>query len=444
VRLVRLMRRLVPVLGVLLWLAACMSDQGLPLPRQPALAPSVASLRHQGVALGGRLSVADIARLTVQNDPDLLAMQAQHGVAQAQLLQAGLLPNPQISGAFLPLLAGFGTTNAFNAGFTEDIRALITLRSRRRTAAAAASQVDAQLLWQAWQAVGQARLLAVDIIKGDQSLRLLLAAEAMLADRSRRSQAAAAAGNATLVTLAPDLAALQSARATALSQQGLQLQRRHALNALLGLAPDAPLPLAGAPDLPPFDPASVLAALPTLPERRPDLVALQMGYRAQEQKVRTAVLSQFPNFLLGVSGGSDNVNTRVVGPQAALELPLFDRNQGNIAIERATRQQLHDEYAARLSAADGQVRAMVSEMALQARQLAAVRADLTGVKSAAARATAALASGNIDERSYVDLVSARIAKEQEIVTIELAQLERRVAIATLVGAGMPPIALPPQ
>ena len=225
------MRRLVPALGALLSLAACVSDRGLPLPLQAVLAPSVASLRHEGVALGGRLKVADIARLTVQNDPDLLAMQAQHGVAQAQLLQASLLPNPQLSGAFLPLLAGFGTTNAFNAGFTEDVRALITLGSRRRTAKAAASQVDAQLLWQAWQAVGQARLLAVDIIKGDQSLRLLLAAEAMLADRSRRSQAAVAAGNATLVTLAPDLAALQSARASALSQQGLQLQRRHALNA---------------------------------------------------------------------------------------------------------------------------------------------------------------------------------------------------------------------
>lgn len=429
-------------LSLQLLLTACASYEPQPLARRAALAPSLDALAHDGVVLDRPMSVTGITLLTLQNDPDLLAARAQHGVAQAQLLQAGLLANPQVNGAVLPLLAGLGTTLAFNAGFTEDIKALITFRSRRRAAQAAANQVDAQLLWQEWQAVGQARLLAVDVIKGDQVLRLMQATQALLEDRTRRSQAAVSAGNATLVTLAPDLAALQAARAAASDQQGLQLQRRHALDALLGLAPDVPLTLAATPDLPPFDPAAVLDALTTLPERRPDLVALRMGYEAQDQKVRTAVLAQFPNLAFGVTGGSDTANVRTIGPQATLELPIFDRNQGNVAIERATRQQLHDEYAARISAADGQVRAMVSEMALQSRQLAAVRADFGGVTSAAARAAAALASGTIDERTYVDLASARVAKEQEIVTIELAQLERQVAIATLIGAGMPPMTLP--
>ncbi len=431
-------------LGLLPALAGCASYAPLPLSRRAALAPSLEALRHEGVALDRPLSLIDVSLLTVQNDPDLLASRAQRGVAQAQLLQAGLLPNPQINGAIEPLLAGFGPTNAFNLGFTQDIKALITFRSRRRTAEAMANQVDAQLLWQEWQAVGEARLLAVDIIKGDQLLGLMQEIQALLLERSRRSQAAVSAGNATLMTLAPDLAALQTARAAALAQQGLQLQRRHALNARLGLLPEVPLPLVGTPDLPPFDPAAALDALPTLAERRPDLVALQMGYAAQDQKVWTAILSQFPNFIFGVTGGSDSSNVRIIGPQATLELPIFDRNQGNIAIERATRQQLHDEYDARTKAADGQVRAMLSEMALQSRQLAIVRSDLAGVNADAARATAALRSNDIDERSYVDLASASVAKQQEIVTIELAQLERQVAIATLIGAGMPPIRLPPR
>ena len=51
-----------------------------------------------------------VALLAVQNNPDLRAVRAQHGVAQAQVLQAGLLPNPQFTGAFLPLVAGVGTT----------------------------------------------------------------------------------------------------------------------------------------------------------------------------------------------------------------------------------------------------------------------------------------------------------------------------------------------
>jgi hypothetical protein len=40
-------------------------------------------------------------------------------------------------------------------------------------------------------------------------------------------------------------------------------------------------------------------------------------------------------------------------------------------------------------------------------------------------------------------VSTRLAKEQEIISIEQSLLDQRVAIATLVGAGMPAITLPP-
>ena len=38
--------------------------------------------------------------------------------------------------------------------------------------------------------------------------------------------------------------------------------------------------------------------------------------------------------------------------------------------------------------------------------------------------------------------AARLTKEQEIVTIEQSLLDQQVAIATLIGAGMPAIAMP--
>jgi outer membrane protein TolC len=423
-------------------LAACASYTDLPLADNPALAPSLAELRHDGVALDRPLNLNAIGLLTVQNDPDLLANRAQHGVGQAQAIQAGVLPNPQINGAILPLLAGFGTTVAFNAGFTEDIKALITLRSRRAAADDAARQIDASLLWMEWQAIGQARLLAVDLMEGAESLHLLQNAFNLMTARSMRTQRALHAGNTTVAALAPDLAATQSARTAVNDLQRLQLQRKHQLNALLGLAPAVEVPLAEQPELGPFDRAAVMQALSSIAQRRPDLVALRMGYAAQDQKFRTAILSQFPNLVFGVSGGSDNVNTRNIGPQIGTELPIFDRNQGNVAIERATRQQLHDEYTARLTAAHAQVEAILAEIALQDRQLAIVRRDLAGVQTSAAQAEKAYRSGDIDDRAYVDLVSAQTTKEQEIVTLEQAQREQLVAIATLIGAGMPPIVLP--
>jgi outer membrane protein TolC len=208
------------------------------------------------------------------------------------------------------------------------------------------------------------------------------------------------------------------------------------------LAPDVAVPLDATPDVPPFAPAIVERLLPTLADRRPDLVALQLGYRAEDAKFRTAILSQFPNLTFGVTGGSDNSNIRNAGPTISLELPVFNQNQGNIAIERATRQQLRDEYLARLTAATGQVRAMLSEIDLLSRQLENAHREIPAIARAAQEASAAFKAGILDERSYVDLVSARLIKEQQIVTIEQLLLEQQIAIATLIGAGMPPIVLP--
>jgi outer membrane protein TolC len=213
---------------------------------------------------------------------------------------------------------------------------------------------------------------------------------------------------------------------------------------LLGLAPDVAIPLEQIPEIPSWNAGLVAQMLPTLPERRPDLVALQLGYRAQNAKLRTAVLSRFPNLIFGVTGNSDNANVRNAGPQLTLELPIFNQNQGNIAIETATRQQLHDEYTARLTAAVGQVRAMSAEIDLLYQQLQDVRHELTGTQHIASRAESAFNAGNLDERGYVDLASARLTKEQEIVTIEQSLLDQQVAIATLIGAGMPAIALPQE
>ena len=431
-------------LAATLLLASCAAPADLPLSSRAALSDSLDGLSHDGLSLQSKLTVSQVALLAVRNNPDLQATRAQHGVAQAQVLQARLLPNPQFTGAFLPLVAGVGTTPAWSAGMSEDIRALVTLSSTRQAARASAAQIDAQILWQEWQVVGQARLLAVDVIEAERLSALLARNRDLFAARYNKSQQAVAAGNETLTVSAPDLAALQTITTQINDLKRQQLGRRHQLNALLGLAPDVAVQLEQIPEIPPWNTDVVAQTLPTLPERRPDLVALQLGYRAQNAKLRTAVLSRFPNLIFGVTANSDNANVRNAGPQLTLELPIFNQNQGNIAIETATRQQLHDEYTARLTAAVGQVRAMSAEIDLLYRQLQDVRHELAGTRRIASRAETAFGAGNLDERSYVDLVGARLTKEQEIVTIEQSLLDQQVAIATLIGAGMPAIALPQE
>jgi outer membrane protein TolC len=424
-------------------LAGCAHYTPLPLAREAPLAPSIAALDRATAAApqGARLTVSDVVTLALANNPDLRAARLKRGIAEGQATQTAILANPSLSGAFLPLLSGAGTVPAWNLGLAQDIKSLITYRARRRAATASSRQVD--LVWQEWQVAGQARQIATDIIIGTRTRPTYVAAYGLLADRNGKLERALAARTVTLLTVAPDRVALQTARTSLNALDQTLLSQRHQLNALLGLTPDAVVPLAAAPDLPSFDPAAISSGLATLQDRRPDLLALRLGYTAADEQLRVAILSQFPDLILGGTVSSDNSRVINGGPNVQVGLPIFDRNQGNVAIARATRAQLHADYAARLAAAIGTVGALLREYEQLAAQLAVARRDLPAARTAAARAQAAFGASNIDERGYVDLVSNRFAKEEEIMTLELALFDRQIAIQTLVGDGLPTIDLPP-
>ena len=103
--------------------------------------------------------------------------------------------------------------------------------------------------------------------------------------------------------------------------------------------------------------------------QRPDLQALQAGYRSQEEKFRGAVLAQFPALNVGLTRARDTSGLYSVGFGLTLSLPVFNRNRGNIAIEDATRKKLYDEYQNRLNGA-------YSEIALALENLPLLRSQL--------------------------------------------------------------------
>ncbi|WP_332023882.1 TolC family protein [Rudaea sp.] len=426
--------------GTLAALSACATYSAHPLETRAAAKTSLADLQH-AAALPDRLGIADVERLALDNNPELIAARAQHGLSQAQLRSAGILPNPVFNASYQDVLSGPGMFAALAAGLSQDLKSLVTLSSKRHAAQKSAQSVDATILWQEWQTVGKARLSAVDLIEGDKQLALLGGNATLWRERIERGREALAQGDTTLTILAPDLAAASDAQKLFDDFERQQQTRRRDLNLLLGLAPQVKLDLADAADVPALDIKAIQAQLPDLANRRPDLIALQLGYQAQEEKVRGAILAQFPLFSLGYAYGRDTSNVRSLGPQLTMDLPLFDRNQGNIALERATRAQLHAEFSARLIAAKSEVDALIADQQLLQRQLDAKRKLLAEMEPVATRAQAAYRNADIDERSYVDLMTMRNAKRQEILALELTLLEQQVAIATLVGSGMPPVAL---
>jgi outer membrane protein TolC len=418
-------------------LEGCATYRPQPLPASPALANAAA-------APDARWSVEDVVALALRDSPDLIAVRVQHGVALAQRRQDGLLPDPSFSGAILPLVAGPGSTLAWNASLTEDIRAIVTLKARRAGAKAAALQVDAQILWAEWRTAAQARLLATQLIEGERALAIQRQAAQLLSDRQARLARALASGDESLGVTAPDLAAFQTARAQAEATVRDQQSRRHQLNALLGREPDADLPLSDALDTAQPDLGSVDAMAAGLVQRRPDLIALRLGYQAQEARTRLAVLDQFPAFSLGPTGGSDNSNVRNAGPQIGTSLPIFDGGRGDVGLQRATRAQLRAEYQARLDTAYGELRGAVAELRADQAALDAVRADLPAALRAMEQARRALDAGALDDLAYADLAVAYFNKAGEAQVLEQTVQEQALAIDAITGAGLPSISSLPD
>lgn len=421
---------------VALLVTGCATYRPAPLPTATALAQSIGDLQGAPAA-GQTLAMPTVERLVLLNNPDLRSARAQYQVAQAQMLQAGLLPNPAINASAGYLVSGVGNATAWTAGISEDVRSLVTLSSRRQAAKAGAEQVNASLLWQEWQTLGKARLLVVDLVQGAQLLSLQRHTLDALETRDRELRQSMAEGNTDLTTASPDFVAAADARTAFDDLQRQLLGQHNDLAALMGLSAGASLPLPATLDLPDDDADAVRTSARDIELRRPDLVALQLGYRAQEATLRAAVLAQFPMVSFGYAASQDNSRVRNGGPAITFDLPIFDRNQGNIAIAKATRQQLHDEYVARLVSAHGDIDALLNEQSQARAQLADVLPTLPAAAHDADQATSAQTQGLIDLRTYVDLLVAARSRQAAAITLQQTVLEQTVALDTLLGTGMP-------
>src|SRR5258708_15473742 len=168
------------------------------------------------------------------------------------------------------------------------------MKGRLRSAQSAALQVDASILWEEWQLIGKTRLAVFDIVQGEKLRRVLVEYRDALQGRFDRGRKALADGNATLATVAPDLAAVGDTRKALFDLERDLDTHRHDLNALLGLSPEVVVPLKSELQVLPVDSKAVMRALGDLADRRPDLIALQLGYRSQDEKFLPTIVGHFP------------------------------------------------------------------------------------------------------------------------------------------------------
>lgn len=390
-----------------------------------------------------------VATLAVLNNPDLKAARAAMHVAAAQAFAAGILPNPQFNastdhptdGKVVAPDPRYPEYNAYGFGLALDLRTLLTHSSVHKAAKAAYAQAQADLLWQEWQTVAQARTLYVAQVLGAERQSFLTPAADLYTLAATRSQRALGQGNLTLAQAGADQSMLVAIRGQEGAAQRSQLQTEHAMRALLGLGADVRVPLQplGAPVLP--DRAQVAAAAQRLPQVRPDLRALQEGYRSQEAQVRVAVLSQFPNIVVGITRARDTSNVHTTGGTVSLDLPLFDRGQGDIAIQSATRAQLRAEYQARLDQASSDIWQLWNEMQELNVELTDLERRLPQLQTSVDNAKRAYAAGNFAAADYLALVGAYLTAKGSRFDLLQSLWSDSIALATVSGTQVQPAAI---
>ena len=421
------------LVGLCLFLTACASYHPQPLPTQANYSSS-----HELYTIEPQkgLDITTVAMLAVVNNPDLKLARDDAHIAAAQSFSAGLLPDPQMSYEdLIPVSVGSGSgfRHGYNAGLNYDFSSLLTYSTQKNAAKAAEQQVNLNLLWQEWQVISQARILFLQITSEQKQLQILKHYRAVNALAYQRMQVAVKEENETADNALIALASLHVIDQQSDTLQQQLNQNQYALNQLLNLAPETPLNLIGSTDVTPFSSQEVKQSLAHIATFRPDLLALQAGYKSEDLLYRQEILKQFPAITLGFTRSNDTQNSNTMGLGFSINLPIFNRNQGNVAIAQATRQKLYDDYQQRLNNADSDVLRLMSQEKMTQQQYNKAK---NYYKQVAEKQSLAQTNFKKNEITLIEYSLSCNQMMDAALSVEMLKTElmmQRIALQTLLG-----------
>ena len=161
-------------------------------------------------------------------------------------------------------------------------------------------------------------------------------------------------------------------------------------------------------------------------------MALRLGYESQEARLRAAVLSQFPTLAVGPTQARDTTKVVTTGFTIGAAVPVFNRNQGQIAIERAARQQLFDEYLARLYEARSAIATNLADMRAVEAQVDSLERLIPDDQKLVDTYRIALLEGHADVVTYYTALTDLYARRLELLSLkkDLADLIISLEVAS--------------
>jgi outer membrane protein, heavy metal efflux system len=301
-------------------------DQGTPADEQ------VRARVHNLVT--GTLTPDGAVEVALLRNQGLVATYEELGIAQADLVQAGLLRNPSFGARVRFPTSGPGKFIDTEFSLAQDFLDLFTLPLRKRVAASQLDAAKARVGSGVLELTAQVRQAVVTLQAAQATVevrKLVLEAQGAAAELRARQRAV---GNVSDLDVIQERSFFEQSKLDLGRADEQAVQRREQVNRLLGLwGPDSASWKVESrlPDLPEKDPP--LEHVESLAiGRRLDLLAVRAEGQALEQAASLIGVSRaLPAVQAGVSTGRDAEGTRVTGPEFSLELPIFDQGQARAA-----------------------------------------------------------------------------------------------------------------
>lgn len=378
-----------------------------------------------------RAGPRELSAFAVSTNPELHAIRLSVGVRRALLVEAGLLPDPEVGWDAMNVVAAQivdGTSSSIDVLSGLGLMFPLLRPGERRARVGAAewrvAEAKRQVAVAEWQLTRRVHVAFEEVRAAERLFAQTQVVTSLAESTYDYFLRAGDAGTATAIQANLALGELQGIRLQALQASGRAIQARQALNWLLGLPPNFELPLREA-----GDPTSV-AGIEQAPEdmtayaveHRPDLQALLAGYQAAEEEVRIAISKQFPQLSIGTG--------------ISLTLPLFSRF-GRPAIDTALarREQLHREYRAAVHSARSEIAAAKFALEQVTREVELIETELLpNAEQNLALSREALAAGEVTLLETIALQRALVAARTRHIEVRAEQSKR--AWSLLAAAGL--------
>jgi len=299
--------------------------------------------------LTGQLTADQAVQIALLNNRRLQGTYERLGIAQANLVQAGLLKNP-VFHAELRFLEGdpAGKDPILEMAVAQSFLDILMIPLRKRLARAQLEAVKAEVTALIMDLTGQARIAFYTFQASVQALsmqrKILQATEASYEMALRLHEA----GNITDLALANERALHEQSKLSVASAELAMVEARERMNSLMGLwGKDTEW--------------DVVPHLPHIPQEPMDLSELERRAVANSQDLiilrermrliaaRTGIDMNtliLPDFELGVASERESDGLWNVGPSLAIAFPVFDWGQARQTAGLARLRQVWDQYTA--------------------------------------------------------------------------------------------------